>query len=158
VEILASVDDINAYLPGLDTGGSTSGYPVVVEATMDNTVLLQVSTARVVRGYLSGVVDSTTLMSWDTPPETPDIVREAAAKMIAAQLYFNHASRTSLVIEDNSFAQRRYDQAMTILQKIVNGQIVIGDGEVVTPPDAMSGLDFHPVDDTDRAFTMGMEV
>jgi hypothetical protein len=162
VEILASIDDVNAYLPSSDVGGNTSGYPVVVEATMDNTALLQVSTARVIRGYLSSMITSDVLMSWATPDTTPDIIREAAAKMIAANLYFNHSSRTSLTIEENSFAQRRYDQAMYILDRILAGTIIVvppdGGGVTPLPPDAMSDEDYFPVDDTDRAFSMSMEL
>ena len=160
MEILASIDDVNAYLPSSDVGGNTSGYPVVVEATVENTALLQVSAARVIRGYLSGVITSEILMGWDEPDATPDIIREAAAKMIAANLYFNHSSRTSLTIEENSFAQRRYDQCMMILDKIVAGEIIVTTpGETpVLPPDAMSPEDHFPVDDTDRAFTMSMDL
>jgi hypothetical protein len=162
VEILASIDDVNAYLPSSDVGGNTSGYPVVVDATMENTALLQVSAARVIRGYLSSVIDSTILMGWDEPAHTPDIIREAAAKMIAAQLYFNHSARTSLTIEENSFAQKRYDQCMLILDKIIAGEIIVvppdGNGPAPVPADAMTHEDYFPVDETDRAFTMSMEL
>ena len=127
---------------------------------MDNTALLQVSAARVIRGYLSAVITSEILMGWDEPDETPDIIREAAAKMIAANLYFNHSSRTSLTIDDRNFAQLRYDQCMMILDKIVAGEIVVTTpGETpVLPPDAMSPEDHFPIDDTDRAFSMSMEL
>jgi hypothetical protein len=157
MEILVLTEDINAELPGKETGGTTSGYPVVVEATMENTSLLQVSVARVVRGYLSGTIDSTTLMSWDQPADTPEIIRVVAAKMIAAQLYFNHASRTSLTIEERNFAQIRYNEAMEILNKIIAGEIIL----IETPPEATAAMDpedHFPVDDTDRAFTMGMQL
>lgn len=157
-QILASLDDINANLPGRETGGSTSGYPVVVEATDDNTLLLQVSIARVVRGYLSGAIAGTTLTGWNSPSNTPDIVREAAAKMIAAQLYFNQVSRTNLTIEDRNFAQILYNQAMDILNKIISGEINIGQSATVETSEHLSSLDFFPVDDTDRAFTMSMDL
>jgi hypothetical protein len=149
-EILASIEDINANLPSQDD------VPVV-EAKSENTVLIQVSVARVIRGYLSGAVDSTTLMSWDEPANTPDIIREAAAKMIAAQLYFNFAARTSLTIEDDSFSQKRYDEAMAILNGILAGDILLGP-EVPVETTSLDELDFHPVDDTDRAFTMSMKL
>lgn len=156
-EILATVEDINAELPSRDTGGSTSGYPVVVEATEENTTLLQVSVARVVRAYLSGVVDGTILMGWDTPVEAPEPVRVIAAKMIAAQLYFNSASRTNLTIDERNFAQIRYNEAMDMLNKIISGEILLG-AVVPTETGTMSDEDYHPVDDTDRAFTMGMQL
>lgn len=156
-EILASVDDINSELPSRDTGGTTSGYPVVVEATAENTALIQVSVARVVRAYLSGVIDGATLMSWVDPATTPDTVNVIAAKMIAAQLYFNHASRTSLTIDDNSFAQRRYNEAMEMLNKIITGEILLEEA----PPGAtyaMENEDYFPVDNTDRAFSMSLKL
>lgn len=157
MEILASVDDINAELPGIETGGTTSGYPFVVEATAENTGLIQISVARVVRAYLSGVVDSVELMSWDQPNDTPETIRVIAAKLIAAQLYFNHASRTTVVIDENSFAQKRYNEALEMLNKIVTGEIKIGE-EAPTETINMDAEDFHPQDDTDRAFTMGMQL
>ena len=152
-EILATVDDINASLPSEDFDGSGA----VVVATDDNTALLQVSVARVVRGYLSGVVPQETLMGWSEPDLTPPIVTEAAAKMIAAQLFMQRVTRTTALIDDRQYAQILYDQAMAILNGIKDGLISIGD-EVVVVGDSLSLLDFHPIDDTDRAFGMGMEL
>jgi len=149
-EILASVEDINGNLPSQDRAA-------VIEATPENGALVQVSVARVVRGYLSGAIDGVILMGWNSPDNTPDIVREAAAKLIAAQIYFNFAARSSLTIEDNNFAQKLYDQAIIILDKILSGEIIIGD-EVPVATESMTDEDFWPVDDTDRAFTMSMEL
>jgi hypothetical protein len=152
-EILATTDDINANLPSEDREGSGA----VVIATDDNTALLQVSVARVIRGYLSSIADSATLMSWDSPEDTPDIVREAAALMIAADHYFNRTARTTANVEARHYAQILYDRAMEILNKIVDGSIIII-SEVPVETIGLSILDFHPVDDTDRAFSMGMEL
>lgn len=150
MEILATLDDINANLPSIDD-------KPVIEATDESTALIQLSVARVVRGYLSGVVDSTTLMSWDSPDNTPDIVREIASMLIAAQVYFNYAARTNLTIDDDNFAQRMYDKAVALLQRIVDGLISLGP-VVIEPTDALGSLDYHPVDDTDRAFTMNLQL
>lgn len=151
VEIMASLDDVNAHLDG-----------EVIEATADSTDLIQVSVARVIRGYLTGVIDQTDLMSWQTPETTPDIIREIASRLIAAQLYFNESSRTSLIVDPDSFAQKKYDEAMAMLQAIVGGTMVIvppTNGGGVTPPsDILTDEDFFPVDATDRAFTVGMEL
>jgi len=145
-EIMATLDDVNAHLDG-----------EVIEATPDNTDLIQVSVARMIRGFLSGLFDATTLMSWATPSTTPDTIREIASMLIAARVYFNEAARTSVIIDDQNFAQRLYDQAMDMLQKIVDGDIVIIDtGGGQAPSLNMQDGDFNPVDDTDRAFTMGM--
>src|SRR4051794_33232194 len=129
-EILASLDDIKA---NLDEN--------VADATDENTELLQISISRIVRGYLSGIVDNVTLQGWRTPEITPEIIREAAAKLIAAQHYFNEISKTSPIIDADSYAQKLYDEAMAILQKIVDGVIVIPDIVVVTDY-SLSDLDF----------------
>jgi len=151
IEIMATLDDVNAHLDG-----------EVIEATADNTDLIQVSVARIIRGYLSSVVDQTTLMAWQTPDTTPDIIREIASMLIAAYLYFQLSARTSLTIDDTNFAQRLYDQAIALLDKIVAGDIVIDTGGTgPAPPDpvsALTGDDYFPVDATDRAFTVGMEL
>lgn len=146
VEIMASLDDINANLDGS-----------IVSADSNNTALIQVSVARVVRGYLSRVVSAATMAAWTTPENTPDIVREAAAKLIAAQLYFNEMSKTSTVIEPTHYAQKLYDEAMALLNQIIEGDIIIPD-IVVTPIESLTDLDYFPVDDTDRAFSMGMNL
>jgi hypothetical protein len=146
MEILASLDDVNANLDG-----------DVIVATDENTELIQVSVARVVRAYLSLAVDNLTLYSWKTPETTPEVIREIAAKLIASQVYFVYAARSSLDIDIRSFAQLKYDEAVRMLEAIVAGTIVIpGTGEIATGT-GMSELDFFPVDDTDQAFTMGRE-
>ena len=150
MEILASLDDINSYLPSIDED-------VVLEATSENSDLIQLSVSRVVRGYLSQVVDTTTLMSWDSPQDTPDIIREAASMLIASQIYINFISRTRITIEERNWAQLLYDRAIAILQGIVDGLIDVP-GIDPGATSAMSELDFFPVDDTDRAFTMGMQL
>lgn len=144
-EILASLDDINAELP------SDDAQPVVV-ADDDNTALLQISTARVVRGYLSRVIDNATLLSWQTPDSTPEIISVAAGKLIAAQLFFNKTAETSIVIDADSFAQKRYNEGMQILNDIVAGIVDIPT-VIITSTESLSTADFFPVDATDRSFT-----
>lgn len=146
-EILASVDDVNANLP------SDDDVPTVV-ADDDNTRLIQISVARMVRGYLSRMVDNATLLTWVTPDTTPEIVTEVAAKLIASQLFINKTSKTTTDIEDKSFAQRKYDEAISILQQIITGDILIP-GVTTDATGDMSVEDFFPIDGTDRAFTMG---
>lgn len=145
MEILASLDDVNANLDGK-----------VIVATDENTEFVQVSVARVVRAYLSRVIDNLTLYSWKTPENTPEIITEIAAKLIASQLYMNKAATTSLGVDDKSFAQRKYDEAIALLEQIVSGGIIIP-GVIETPTEGMSDLDFFPIDNTDQAFTMGRE-
>lgn len=146
-EIMATLDDVNAHLDG-----------EVIEATADNSNLVQVSVARIIRGYLAAIVDTNVLMSWQTPETTPDTVREIASMLIAAQVYFNLAARQSYDISNYNYAQRLYDSAMGMLQGIVEGVIAIGGiggGGIITTTD-LTAEDYFPVDATDRAFTMGM--
>jgi hypothetical protein len=148
--IMASLDDVNAELPdGL-------GPDAAVIATEENTALVQISVARVIRAYLSGALDQTTLYGWDSPDNTPDTIRVIAAKLIAAQVYFNQSAKTSLNIDTDSFAQKRYDEAKAMLDAIVAGTMIIPDIPSESA-ESVSDLDFFPVDDTDRAFTMGMQ-
>lgn len=147
VEIMATLDDINGYLDG-----------TVISADSNNSNLVQIGAARMIRAYLSSVVDSTTLMSWSTPELTPETIREIASLLIASQVFYNAAASTSSSVEDIHYAQRLYDRAMDMLNKIVSGEIIIGADVVVEPVDHISGIDFFPTDDTDRAFTMGMEL
>lgn len=141
-EILADLTDINAHLDG-----------EVIEADFNNTQLVQISVARVIRGYLSRVIDNPTLLSWNDPNTTPDIIREIAGMLIAAQVYFNKSARTALDIDDTNFAQRLYDRAIAMLNGIIDGTIDIP-GITETSTEAMTNLDFFPIDSTDRAFTL----
>lgn len=143
---LANLDDINANLDG-----------TVVKADDDNTKLLQISVSRIVRGYLARIVDVVTLGSWTTPELTPEIVREATGKLIASQLYFQKMSTTTLSIDDSSIAQKLYDEGIALLNGIVTGTVDIIE-VTETPESSLTDLDFFPVDDTDRAFTRGMEL
>ena len=148
-EILASLDDINANLPSEEN--------VVVKATTANSDLIQVSVSRVVRGYLSSTLTSDILMSWNEPDETPDIIREIAAKLIAAQLFFSEVAKSSLDIDPNGFAQKLYNEAMALLNGITSGAIQIEDpdGGLIIIPTGLSDLDFWPTDNSDMAFSKG---
>jgi len=44
------------------------------------------------------------------------------------------------------------------LEGIVGGTISLGDGVIVDTPETMTTEDFFPIDDTDRAFSMSMEL
>lgn len=146
-EIMCTLDDINGHLDG-----------EVIEATADNSNLAQVNVSRVIRGYLSGLFDSTILMGWSTPETTPDTIREIASMLVAAQVYFNLAARQSFDINNDNYAQRLYDEAMKMLQGIIDGTIlIVEEGEVAVGPGLSEG-DYFPIDSTDRAFEMGMEL
>lgn len=144
--ILATIDDINAHLDGQ-----------VINADEINTELLQVSVARVIRGYLSRVIPVSTLATWTEPDLTPEIIREVAGMLIAAQLFFDKTAQTTVEVADRHYAQILYDRAMKTLDQIIEGLIEIPE-IVVDPVAGLSTEDFFPVDDTDRAFSMSMEL
>jgi hypothetical protein len=151
-ELLASLDDINANLD-----------EVVIEANDPNTDMIQISVARVIRGYLSRVIPTSTMLGWSSPNKTPEIIREIAAKLIAAQHYYTEISKQSTDIQDTHYAQILYDRAMEMLKQILEGDVAIidpitGDDLLAGATSSMGELDFWPVDETDRAFTMGMEL
>lgn len=146
MEILASLDDINAHLD-----------QNVAAATDENTALLQVAIARIVRGNLFHIVDQVTLQSWRVPEQTPEIIREIAGMFIAAQHYFNEWSKTNNIIDPDSYPQKLYDNAMALLKGVIEGTVVIIDIPIQTSGD-LSVDDFFPVDATNRAFTLGMEL
>lgn len=144
----ASVDDIKAYLPAPDQN--------VVTPDNVNIQLIELSVERIIRGYLSGVLTTATMAGWTTPENTPEIIREVAALLIASQLYINQVAASTTNVELRHYGQLLYDRAVLYLQGIVAGTIVIEDVPVVAPS-LMSDADFWPVDDTDRAFTMGQQ-
>lgn len=147
--IMASLSDINAHLPNdVDVK--------VVVANPQNTAILQISVARSIRGYLSRVIDNATLLSWTSPEATPDTIREIAARLIAAQLYFNKNAEQSLTIEDNSFAQKKYDEAIAMLQQIIDGSIDLP--TITIENEGLTLLDAWPIDNTNRAFSMDLQL
>lgn len=142
----ANLDDINANLDGQ-----------VVAADQDNTALIHISVERIIRGYLSRVVSNSTMFSWDDPDSTPEIIREIAGKLIASRLFFVRTLSTAITIDETHYAQRLYNEAIALLAQIVSGEIIIPN-IIVEPVGQLDDLDFFPVDDTDRAFTVGMEL
>jgi len=146
-EILATLDDVNAHLDG-----------TVVEADAQNSALPQVSVNRVVKAYLSRVVANEVMATWTTPETTPATVREAASFLIASQVYFDATSKSSTIIEQRHYSQWLYDQGIALLNGIVEGTIILDDTVPTTPIEALTALDYFPVDATDRAFTMGMNL
>ena len=146
-EILCSVDDINARLDG-----------TVVEADAQNTALVQVSINRVVKAYLSRVIDFATLATWTTPETTPDTIREAASYLVAAQVYHSATAKSSTVIEPTHYARWLYNEGMLLLDGVIMGDIVLPPPTEVNAIEELTTADYFPIDDTDRAFTMGMNL
>lgn len=132
-EILASLDDINTHLP-----------TDKLEADVANTELLQVDVARFVRAMLVGTFTPITLVAWDSPDNTPDLIRGIAGRLIAAKYYAQRYAEDSDVSE---FATDLYNDAMAYIKGIKSGTYVVVDVNDV--PIAATGLglsedDFWP--------------
>jgi hypothetical protein len=94
-----------------------------VEAIPDDLVKAKVDAERVVRGYLSGVIDATAIATWTTPTATPDIIRAITGRLAAALIYRLRFGEASL--DDPEYAQNKYKEAMDMLIKIISGEITL---------------------------------
>jgi hypothetical protein len=106
---------------------------------------------RIIRGYLAGVIDSATLATWLTPATTPAIVRAIGGRLTAALIYRVRYSEASL--NDPEYAQNKYNEAMTMLQNIIDGSLIV---EGVPDTTVVDNTYFWPNNTTDEpVFTMG---
>ena len=103
-----------------------------VEEIPDDLAKAKEDADRIVRGYLTGVVTAAVLATWITPATTPTIIRAIAGRLCAALIYRTRYSENSL--NDPQFAQNKYDEAMTMLQQIIAGELEI--------PGVDPGIDF----------------
>lgn len=123
-----------------------------VEEIPDDLAKAKEDTDRIIRGYLAGVVPSATLASWTTPAATPSIIRAIAGRLCAALIYRTRYSEQSL--DDPQFAQNKYNEALTMLQGVISGDITIT-GVATTQFDSTY---FLPNDDSDDPkFTMSSQ-
>lgn len=145
-EILASLDDINTHLPDDKAKMPDSD---------DNE--LQIDIARYIRSLLSGFFSSATLVSWDSPADTPELIRGIAGRLIASKWY------ATLYSEDvdtvSRYAQGLYNEANMMIDDIRTGRRVVLDVND-TPIPIEGGIslesdDFWPNDSSDGPkFTM----
>lgn len=138
---LADLEDVNVHLPD---------DKLEVDDAIDPA--LQRDAERIVKGYLSGVYEPTVLAGWDTPDNTPELIRAIAGRLIAAFYYRQRYSEDSL--DDPQYAQIKYNEAMALIMELRAGTIDL----VEVPGDSDSILRFWPDDTTDGPyFTMAME-
>lgn len=145
-EILASLADINVHLPD---------DKAKMQDSDDNE--LQVDVARYIRSLLSGFFSAATLVSWNSPDNTPELIRGIAGRLIASKYY---ATLYSEDVDDVSkFAQWLYNQANAMIDQIRTGSMIILDVND-TPIPIEGGIsltadDFWPNDSSGGAkFTM----
>lgn len=134
--------DVQKHLP-IDT--------LKVEDIPDDLVKQKEYAERIVRGYLSGVVDSAVLALWVDPTSTPDIIREISGMFTAAQIYRLRFGQSSMT--DPEYAQTKYNDAMNLLNGIISGDVDIP-GIDETP--ALDNTMFEPnANSDDPYFIMG---
>jgi hypothetical protein len=146
-EILASLNDINTHLPD---------DKAKMQDSEDD--LLQIDAARYVRSLLAGMFSSTTLSGWDSPANTPELIRGVAGRIIAAKYYAKLYSED--VADTSAYAQGLYNEANSIIDGIRNGTYIIldaSDNPIPVENPVTSGEGFFWPDDTTLGpfFTMG---
>lgn len=139
LEILASLDDINTHLPD---------DKAKMEDSDDD--LLQIDAARYVRSLLAGMFSATTLQGWNTPDNTPELIRGVAGRIIAAKWYATLYSEDVDTVSE--YAQSLYNEANRTIDAIRSGTMVVLDSsDNPIPTEAGAGLesgDFWPNDTT----------
>lgn len=147
-EILASLEDINTFLPD---DKARQG-----DADDDD---LQIDTARIIKGNLAGVFQPTTLAAWISPVTTPELIRGIAGRMIAARWYAKLYSEDD--VTQSSYAQNLYMEAVGFLNDIRGGTLVVldaNDNPIENNELLLSSAVFWPNDTTPGPyFTMTTE-
>ena len=144
--MLASLDDVNTHLP-----------PDKFSATDGNTeiTLFQVDVERLIKGYLSGAFSAATLAVWDEPANTPGYIRGVAGRLIAAFYYAKKLSE-NIPDWDRTYPQRLYDEAMSMLMKVIEGDVILDDVDEVSGGQFSSSFFFPDETSTTPKFTMDM--
>lgn len=132
--MLASLDDINTHLP-VDK----------LEADDSAVELLQVDARRIIKGYLSGVFPPATLAAWADPATTPETIRGIAGRLIAAAFYIERYAED--VADIPAFAQMKYNEAITLLTRVQQGQLTLEEVTAVST-EVLTNADFWPNDTT----------
>ncbi len=94
-----------------------------VEEIPDDLAKAKADAERIVRGYLAGVVDSAEMALWITPTATPDIIRAITGRFAAALIYRLRWGEDAM--RDPEYAQNKYNEAMDLINKIIEGTITI---------------------------------
>lgn len=128
---LASLEEINDQLP--------EDKAQVVEAKY---APFQLDAERIVRGTLAGVIDRAVLATWVDPDHTPQLIRAIVARLVAAFAYRKLYSEDSL--EDPTFAQNKYNEAMSFLQKLVEGKMELEELDSTVVQGHFGRGDFYP--------------
>jgi hypothetical protein len=133
-----TLEDINVHL------GET--LLQALDADDDPSVL---DAERIIKGKLSGTFSPTVIASWVSPATTPETIRAIAGRFVAALYYARAYSEEQT--QTPEYAQKLYDEAMSMLQCIVDGDIILPEVADVDQPTTGGNLesaDFLPNDST----------
>jgi hypothetical protein len=130
--MLASIDDVNAFLPS-DKFKATDGNPDIA--------LFQTDVERLIKGYLSSAYSSSTLAGWAAPSSTPGLIRSIAGRLIAAFYYAKKASE-DIPDWDGTYPQLIYNEAMALLEKIRTGELTLIEVPEGEQPETVFDSDF----------------
>lgn len=111
--VLVDDNDINVHLPTDKISAEEGDLLEEIKEDIE----------RVIKGYLAGHVDSLILAAWLTPATTPETIRAIGGRLGAAFIYRKRYSEDSL--DDPSYAQFKYNEAMSMLQQIIAGDIIL---------------------------------
>jgi hypothetical protein len=140
--VFASLDDVNMHLP-----------TDKLEITDPDLALFGLDADRIIRGYLAGVFLPATIASWNTPANTPELIRAIAGRFIAAFYYRERYSEDSL--DDPVYAQNKYNEAMALLTGVINGTMTLVEVTEAPMGAQLTSDDFYPNDTaTGPFFTM----
>jgi len=146
--MFCTLDDVRVHLP-LDK----------IEPEWADFERMELDAERIIRGYLSNIVPSTTIAGWDDPTVSdptatgyvPELIRAIAGRLIAAFFYRERYSEDSL--DDPVYAQVKYNEAIALLNGVISGQFVMYD---VQPPldlgERLNSDDFWPNNTDDGPF------
>lgn len=96
---------------------------LAIEGIPDDLVAAKEYGARIVRAYLSPVLEATTIAAWTDPATTPELIRLINGLLTASKIYRDRYSEDSL--DDPEFAQQKYNEAMQYLRDLVAGNITL---------------------------------
>lgn len=147
-QILATLEDTNGFLPDL------------IEITDGDDKQYQIDAQRVIKSQLAGVFTPLILTGWDTPANTPQLIRGIAGRLIAAKFYSIQFSQETTEVP--RFAQQLYNEAIAMLADIKRGSLIVVD-DSNNPIDSGGTLDLSSDDlfpnnaATGPVFTMAQE-
>lgn len=125
----------------------------VVPVDDANSAKANLDAMRTIKGQLSGAFSVLTISSWDSPANTPELIRSIAGRLAAAFMYRALQSSEQAANVD-PYAQELYNEAIAMLQEIVQGGLIVTDSSD-NPVDTTGTnlLSFWPDSTIDPLFT-----